>query len=145
MSRFSVAAQATLAASSTIPAMSLYAAANTRLILREVHVYNTTAVAVNVALQALTSTGTQGIAITEIEHDNEGPANDGNAFQAHTGGPTITAGEYARARLAAAIGGAAVWIFNGGILIPAGVANGVGVTTPSGTGQVCDITFIWDE
>ncbi len=145
MGVFAVAAESTLAGSSTIPMMSLYAAANTRLILREVHVYNTTAVGVNVALQALTSTGTQGVAITEIEYDNEGPANDGNAFQAHTGGPTITAGEYARARLAAAIGGAAVWIFNKGIFIPAGVANGIGVTTPDGTGQVCDITFVWEE
>ena len=145
MGRFSVGAEATLAASSTIPAMSVYAAANTRLLLREVHVFNTTTTAVNVALQALTSTGTQGVAITEIEHDNEGPANDGNAFQAHTAGPTITAGEYVRARLAAAIGGAVTWVFNDGLLIPAGVANGIGVTTPTGTGQVCDITFIWDE
>ena len=145
MGLFSVAAASSLAGSATIPQMSLYAPAGNRLILREVPVYNTTATAVNVALQALTSTGTQGVALTEIEHDNEGPTPTGTGFQAHTAGPTITTGEYARARLAAAIGGAAIWIFNEGIYIPAGTANGVGVTTPTGTGQVCDITFIWEE
>ena len=145
MGRFSAAEEASLAGSSTIPAMSLYAPAGNRLILREVHVFNTTTTAVNVALQALTSTGTQGAGVDEIEHDNEGPAPTGTVFLSHTVGPTITVGEYARARLAAAIGGGVTWVFNDGLLIPAGVANGIGVTTPTGTGQVCDITFIWDE
>ena len=93
----------------------------------------------------MTSTGTQGATLTEIEHDNEGPAPTGTGFQGHTANPTITAGEYGRASLAAAIGGGVVWVFEKGILIPTGVANGVGILTPDGTGQICDITFIWDE
>ena len=125
--------------------MSLYSPAGSRLILKEVHVYNTTATAVAVALRALTTAGTQGTGLVEVEHELEGPPPLGTGFQGHTVDPTITAGEYARAQLAAAIGGGVVWIFNKGIIIPAGVANGVGVVTATGTGQICDITFIWEE
>ena len=145
MARFSAGAESTLAGSATIPQMSLYAVAATRLLLREVHVYNTTTTAVEVSLQQFTTAGTVGIAINVAEHDNQGPPALGTPFQAHTAGPTITTGEFARARLAAAIGGGAVWVFNDGLLIPQGTANGIGVTTQTGTGQVCDITFIWDE
>lgn len=133
------------AGTNLLPGGSLYAPAGSRLILKEVHVFNTTAVACMVALQAFTSTGTQGAGVTEIEYDLNGPAPTGTLFQTHSAGPTITAGEYARASLAAAVGGGVVWVFNAGIYIPAGTANGVGITVPDGTGQVCDVTFVWEE
>ncbi len=145
MSLYSVAERSSIVASATTPQMSLYAPAGSRLILKEVHVFNTTATALSVALQALTTTGTQGAALTEVEHELDGPPPLGTGFQGHTVDPTITAGEYARASLAAAIGGGVVWIFNKGIIIPSGTGNGVGVTTPDGAGQICDITFIWEE
>ena len=145
MARMSAGFRAAAIGSSTIPAGSLYAPAGNRLILKQVTVFNTTTTAVVAALQALTSTGTQGAGIDEIEYDNEGPAPTGTVFNSHTAGPTITVGEYERTILAAAIGGGIVWTFNEGIYIPAGTANGVGVTTPTGTGQILDISFTWDE
>ncbi len=145
MSLYSAAERSSIVGAATTPQMSLYSPAGSRLIVKEVHVFNTTATALSVALVALTTAGTQGASIDEVEHELEGPPPLGTAFQGHTVDPTITVGEYARASLAAAIGGGVVWIFNRGIIVPAGVANGVGVTTPDGTGQICDITFIWEE
>ena len=145
MARMAAGLRAALVASNTIPAGSLYAPAGNRLILRQVTVFNTTATGVVVALQALTTAGTQGAGIVEIEYDNEGPTPTGTVFNSHTGAPTITTGEYERATLAAAIGAGIVWTFDDGIYVPAGVANGVGVTTPTGTGQILDISFTWDE
>jgi hypothetical protein len=147
MGRFSAAFRATSAGTATLPAGSLYAPAGNRLILREVHIVNTTATETTAELKAFTATGTQGAAITEIEYDNEGPTPTGTAFNTHTVTPTITAGEYGQTVLAAAIGAAWSWMFHGekGILIPAGTGNGVGILVPSGTGQIMDITFVWDE
>ncbi len=145
MSLYSVAERSSIVGSATTPQMSLYAPAGSRLIVKEVHVFNTTATPLSVALVALTTAGTQGTGLVEVEHELEGPPPLGTGFQGHTVDPTITAGEYVRASLAAAIGGGVVWIFNKGIIVPAGVANGVGVVTPDGTGQICDITFIWEE
>ena len=145
MGRFSAAFRSAGAGSTTLPLGSLYAPAGNRLLLKEVHVTNTTATATDVALRAFTATGTQGSGITEVEHDNEGPTPSGTVFDTHTVTPTITAGSLALASLAAAIGGGVVWIFNNGILIPAGTGNGVGVIIQTGTGQICDLTFIWDE
>ena len=145
MARFSAGFRAAAIGSATIPAGSLYAPAGNRLLLREIHAFNTTTTAVVVAVQMFTATGTQGAGITEIEYDNEGPTPTGTVFNSHTVTPTITAGELKRANLAAAIGAGITWVFNEAVYIPAGTANGVGVTTPTGTGQILDLTFVWDE
>ena len=145
MARMAAAFRSTGAGSVTLPLGSLYAPAGNRLILREVHVFNTTTTATDMALRAFTATGTQGSGITEIEHDSEGPTPTGTVFDTHTVTPTITAGSLRVASLAAAIGGGVVWTFNDGILIPAGTGNGVGVIVQTGTGQICDLTFVWDE
>ncbi len=145
MGQFSAGFRSTGAGSTTLPLGSLYAPAGNRLILKEIHVTNTTTTATDMALRAFTATGTQGSAITEIEHDSEGPAWTGTVFDTHTVTPTITAGEYARASIGAAIGAGVVWVFNKGLLIPAGTGNGIGVIAGTGTGQICDLTFVWDE
>ncbi len=144
MSTYSAAFRSNGAGSATLPLGSLYAPAGNRLILKEVHVFNTTATAVAVVLRAFTATGTQGSGITEVEHDPGSPPPLGTVFDTHTVTPTITAGSLAQAQLAAAVGGGVVWIFNNGIVIPTGVGNGVGVLSV-GTGQLCDLTFIWEE
>ncbi len=146
MARFSAAFRSTGAGSTTLPLGSLYAPAGNRLIVREIHAFNTTATATDMAVRAFTATGTQGSGITEVEYDTEGPTPTGTVFDTHTVTPTITAGTLKVASLAAAIGGGVVWLFGGdGLIIPAGVANGVGVITLTGTGQICDLTFVWDE
>ena len=145
MSKFSGGGRATIAPTNLLPAMSLYAIAGVRLHLLEVHVSNTTVVAHVVALQHLTSTGTQGTVIAELRNDPESPAPNGNLFNGHTAGPTITAGELDRFTLPAAVGGAAVFVLDD-VWIPAGVANGIGVLTPTGSpGQIDDIIYIWEE
>lgn len=145
MGRYSSSFRSSTAGSTTLPLGSLYAVAATRLILREVHVFNTTTTATDMALRQFTATGTQGAGAVEIPHDPGQSAAQGTTFLSHTVTPTITAGEFARASLAAAIGGGVVWVFNDGLLIPAGTANGIGVIVGTGTGQICDLTFIWDE
>lgn len=146
MARFAAGFRAAAVGSATIPAGSLYAAATSRVLLRKIIVSNTTTTAVVVAVQMLTSTGTQGALIDEIEYDNAGPVNLGTVRNSHTAGPTITVGEFDRATLAAAAGAAFVFTFNEpGLYVPLGVANGVGITTPTGTGQILDISFTWDE
>ncbi len=146
MGEFAAAFRSAGAGSTTLPLGSLYAPAGNRLILREVHVTNTTTTATDMALRMFTATGTQGAGITEIEYDNAGPTPTGTVFTTHTVTPTITAGEFARASLAAAIGGGVVWTFaKRGIIVPAGTGNGIGVIVGTGTGQICDLTFVWEE
>ncbi len=146
MARYGAGFRAAAIGSATIPAGSLYAPAGNRLLLRKIIVSNTTTSAVVVAVQMFTTTGTQGTGVTEIEYDNAGPPPTGTVFQSHTSGPTITAGEFDRVTLAAAEGATMVFTFNEpGLYIPAGTGNGAGITTPTGTGQILDLSYTWDE
>jgi hypothetical protein len=147
-----VAASATSAGagSTVLPIGSLYAPAGNGLILREVGVFNTTATAptVGMKLARLTTTGTQGTGLTEVEFSDPAfaPPILGTAFQTHSAGPTI-AGDLAVLGVGAAIGSGTILTFygeNNGIYIPTGTGNGVGIV-PLGTGQVCTFYFIWDE
>jgi len=135
----------TNAPTAALPGASLYGTGSARLLLLEVHVFNTTTTACVVALRRLTTAGTQGSAQSKLPEDPNAAAPTGDPRDSHTAGPTITAGEFVRADLAAAIGGGIVWTFEKGIYIPNSTAQGVGILTPTGTGQVCDVTFVWDE
>ncbi len=111
----------------------------------EVGVFNTTTIAVAVALNRLTAAGTVGAAITETKHDGNGPAADATAANTHTV-DAIASDEIVRASLGAAIGSGMVWTFGaGGLVIPAGTANGVGILLPTGTAQHLDFYIVWDE
>ena len=147
MGRHSAGFRAAGAGSTLLPSGSLYAPAGNRLHLQQVIVSNTAAVAVAVAIRAITTTGTQGSAIVEIEHDNEGLAPTGTVFNTHTStGPTITAGEYDRVTLPGVIGATFVFEFGPrGLFIPAGTGNGIGAVIAVGAGQIMDISFTWDE
>ncbi len=145
MSRFSGGILPTGIGSVTLPMASLFAGAGSRFILREVHVFNTTSTEVDIALRVLTAQGTAPDTGVEVEHDADGPAPIATIKQTHTVAPTFTAGNLVEARLAAAIGAAIIWTFNDGIYIPSGTGNGVGVVLNSGVGQICSVTFIWDE
>jgi hypothetical protein len=145
MARFSGGILATGIGSTTLPMASLFAGVGVRFILREVHVFNTTSTEVDIALRIMTAQGTAGAAGDEVEHDAGGPSPTATLLNTHTVAPTFTTGNVAEARLAAAIGAAIIWTFNDGIYIPGGTTNGVGVVLNSGTGQICSMTFIWDE
>lgn len=144
MARFSVSGRATIAGTAALPLVSLYATAASRPALRELALFNTTATAVVVALVRLTSTGTPGAGLTEDCDDVPEAGALATAFAGHTVGPTVGV-EKRRATLGAAVGSGVIWTFgSGGIVIPDGTANGLGVIVPSGTGQIVDYTMAWD-
>jgi hypothetical protein len=143
MPRFSVSGRATIAGSSTLPLVSLYATATVRPSVVEVGFSNSTATDLVVALVRLTTTGTQGAGLTEVAEDSPDQPAIATAFAGHTVAPTI-GGEVRRFTIGAAKGSGVIWTFKG-ISIPAGTANGLGLYIPTGTGQILDYSLTWDE
>ncbi len=145
MSRYS-AGVLTGVGSPTLPIISIYAAAAVRGAIKEIGVFNTTATALDIALRRLTTAGTQGAGLTESKHDPDSAAASMTAFTTHTGAPTLGDDLGYRASLGAAIGSGVIWTFSDkGLLVPVGVANGIGVIIENGTGQACQAYVIWDE
>ncbi len=148
MARFSLGALSAGAGSTTLPLLSLYSAAASAFALRECGVFNTTATGVAVRLVRLSTTGTQGAAVggTQIGYDVARPTPACKVFQTHTVAPTIADDLGYRAQLGAAVGSAVIWTFGDiGIRTAVAVTNGVGVIIENGTGQVCQVYFVWDE
>lgn len=148
MGRFTASSRAAVSGTpTTLPFQSLYAIASRRLLLREVHVFNTTATGgFVVSLNRFTTAGTPGAGITVGEEDNESPAAVGTPFQAHTSTPPTLGDELRRVQMGAAIGAGVIWTFDDeGVRIPPGTANGVGLIVPTGTAQICDVVWVWDE
>ncbi len=145
MSRFSAGVE-TGAGSTTLPLISHYAAAGSGGTLREFGITNTTAVTFRVRLVRLTTTGTQGAAAVEGKHDPTLAPPLCSVFGTHTVAPTLGDDLGYRATIGEAKGGGIIWTFGGtGIIVPAGVANGVGLIIVSGAGQVSDAYFVFDE
>lgn len=147
MAQFSAGGRMTNAPTSTLPGMSAYAGANSQIVIRQIEVINTTTTACVVAIQRLTSAGTQGANIVEFEWAEEGAAPTCTVVNSHTStGPTLTTGEIKRTTLGAAAGAAYIFVFSGsGLIIPKGTGNGIALTCPTGTGQICDVNWEWDE
>ena len=147
MARYSIGGTATIVGSATLPLVSLYNAAAVNARLREVHIFNTTATGgFVVALCRLTTTGTQGTGLTEVALDGTAVVASCTGFAGHTGAPTLVDLSY-RKRMGAAIGDGVIWTFTNdvGVTAPVGVANGIGLYVPVGTGQICDYVMAWDE
>jgi hypothetical protein len=146
MARYSAGVK-TAAGSTTLPIMSLYAAAASAGSIYEIGVFNTTATAVDLKLVRLTSAATQGAGLVEAKHNPDSVAASCTAFTTHSStGPTLGDDLGFRASLGAAIGAGMIWTFGStGLRIPVGVANGVGVIVENGTGQVCQAYFVWEE
>ena len=146
MARFSGGAKSTGAGSITLPLMSIYSAAAISGSLREVGVFNTTATNVDVKLVRLTSVGTAGAAITPAPQVDRSAAASCTMANTHTVAPTLGADLGYRASLGAAIGSGVIWTFGDrGIEMPVAVTQGIGVIIENGTGQICQIYFVWDE
>lgn len=145
MARFAISGRATIAGTSALPLVSLYATAAVRPRLLEVGIFNTTSTAAVYALVRLTTTGTQGAGLTEVAEDSPDHTAVATGFAGHTVGPTI-GGELRRATLGAAVGSGVIWTFSeAGCEIPAATTNGVGIIVPSGTGQIADYYMAWIE
>jgi hypothetical protein len=144
MARYMGGALSAGAGSTTLPLMSLYAIASNGCALREVGVFNTTATGVAVKMARFSTAGTQGSSITIAKYNTNRTAQM-TMFQTHAVAPTTTDAGY-RAQLGAAVGAGVIWTFgDSGIIIEPGTANGLGVVIENGTGQVCQVYFVWDE
>ncbi len=147
MSRHSLGFTPTGPGTSLLPQSSIYASANARIILREIHVIQTTTTAVELAVQRLSTAGTSAAQTGEGKWDVDTPNREATIRDTHTStGPTITAGEIEAILLPGIIGSAWLWAFDGsGFIIPIGVANGAGVVVVNGAGQVVETTYVWEE
>jgi hypothetical protein len=147
VARYTVGGRGTIVGTNTLPFVSLYNTAAVNFRLREVHVFNTTATgSFDVALCRLSTTGTQGAALTEVALDSTSVAASATAFAGHTVAPTL-ADLGLRKTMGAAIGDGVIWTFNNdvGVTAPLGTGNGIGLYVPSGTGQTCAYVLVWDE
>lgn len=146
MARYSVGAKTATAGSTVLPLISLYSAAAVGAKVREIGCFNTTNVAVDIALKRLTTQGTPGTGLTEDKYDPESAAPSCTAFQSHTAGTPIGSDLGYRASLGAAVGAGVIWTFGeSGIRISVGTANGIGVAVENGTGQILQAYIVWDE
>jgi hypothetical protein len=146
MARFTISGRTTIAGTNLLPNVSLYATAGVRARIIEVGLWNTTATAVAVALNRLTTTGTQGAGLTEDCDSMPEQTALATGFAGHTVGPTITA-EKKRATLGAAVGSGVIWTWTDAdpLVIAAATTNGIGVLVPTGTGQILDYSISWLE
>lgn len=146
MARFSISGRATIAGTSALPLVSLYATAAVRPRIVEIGLWNTTATAVTVSVNRLTTTGTQGAGLTEDCDSMPEQAAVATGFAGHTVGPTLGT-EKKRATLGGAIGSGVIWTWDplDPLVIAAATTNGIGVLVPTGTGQVLDYSISWLE
>ncbi len=144
MARYVTSARTT-AGSTTLPIISLYSAAAVRPRVREIGVFNTTAVAASLAVQRFTTAGTAGAGLTEAKFDPDAPAASCTAFNTHTVAPTLGDALKNRVDFAASLGAYFIWDFPEGLIVPVGVANGVGIVPAGATGQISDAYFVWNE
>ena len=143
--RVTAAFRMTSAPTTTLPGGSLYAIANKPLRLYEVGIFNTTTTACSLTLVRLTTAGTPGTGITEGPFDTD-LTHSGTAFQAHSSTPPSLGAAIRVFPLGAAIGAGAVFTFDAEpVRIGQGTANGIGLISTTGTAQICDVYFDWDE
>jgi hypothetical protein len=149
MARFHAAWRVNGIGSTTLPMASIYATTGVRPRLVEVGVFNSTATAVVIALRRLSSAGTPGAGITATYEDDSAQTAITTPKDTHTVAPTLVAGIIRVAALGAAIGSGVIWTFGGGktpgLIIPNTTGDGIGVILHTGTGQICDVNFTWDE
>ena len=128
-----------------LPSVSIYSPAGNGFIIRELAVWNTTATACLYKWARLTTAGTPGAGLTEMEWDESGVAPTVTAFDAHSVGPTITNTiEYMP--IGAAIGSGYYYTYGGrGLVVAPAVTNGVGLVLVSGTGQLLAYKIVWEE
>ena len=142
--RHSIAGRSTVVGTTLRAMASLFATATVGAKLREVGVFNTTSTAVAVSLVRFTNATGVGAGLTEADYDAASPA-IATGFAGHTADGAV--GQvFRQAVLGATVGSGIIWTFgDSGLLIPVGTANGIGIICPTGTGQICDYYFDWDE
>lgn len=144
MARYSSGMTAAGAGTTVRPIFAILATAAVTPILREVALWNTTAVACTYRLVAFTG-GTAGTGQVERKYRRNSLAATTTAFGLWTADATVVEDTGHRFVLGAAIGSAAILSFGDtGIEPDLGATSGLGLVAV-GTGQVCEVCFVWDE
>ena len=148
MARFSSAWRTTGAGSTTLPIGGLMSVAGCRPRLVEVGVFNTTTTACAVALRRVTVAGTSGSTQSVVYESDPSQTALATPKDTWTVAPTFVTGNIRTATLGAAAGSGLIWTFggaSGGLVIPNTTGDGVVLSVLTGTGQICDVSFTWDE
>jgi len=145
MARYTFGMRGTVAGTNLRAMMSLFGIAGVGCSLREIGIFNTTATALAIALARFTNATGVGAGQTEGEYDEDAPAPSCTIFAGHTADGGV--GQILRqASIGGAVGAGIIWTFGDkGIIIAPGTANGLGILVPTGTGQICDLYFDWEE
>lgn len=144
MSRYSSGMTAAGAGTSVRPTLGILATAAMTPILREIMFTNTTATACVYRLVAFTG-GTAGAAQVERRHRRNAPPALATVFGLWTADATIVEDTGYRAVIGAGAGnGANITFGDTGLEPDLGSTSGLGLV-PIGTGQICEIYYVWDE
>lgn len=144
MARYSSRMTAAGAGTSLRPIFAVLSIAAVAPVVREVSLWNTTAVACVYRLVRLTG-GTAGATQTAGKYRQAAPAASSVPKGLWTADATIDEDIGEVISLAAQIGAAAIVNFGDtGIEGVVGTTKGIGLI-PVGTGQVCEVKFTWDE
>jgi hypothetical protein len=144
--RASVAGRSTVAGTTLRAVASLFGTATKGFRLREVGVSNTTSTAVAIALVRFTNATGVGAGLTEVQWDAEhDPVPTITGFAGHTADGAVGS-PLRQFTLAGAAGSGIIWTFgDSGIIVNIGTANGLGIICPTGTGQILDYYYDWEE
>lgn len=145
--RASVAGRSTVAGTTVRAVASIFGIANKGFRLREVGVWNTTANAVAVSLVRFTNATGVGAALTEVvwDEDKDAVGAQVTGFAGHTADGAVGS-PIRQATLGAVVGSGVIWTFGEyGFEVKAGTANGCGIICPTGTGQILDYYYDWEE
>jgi len=146
MARCAVAGRATVVGTSLRAIASVFATAAVRPKILEIGLFNTTAVAVAVAVVRFTSATNVGTGLTEVCLDDPTRTVIATGFAGHTGDGSGVGSPVRQATLGASKGSGVIFTFGGrGFEVDDGTANGFGVIVPTGTGQILDYYYEWDE
>lgn len=142
--RHAVAGRSTVVGTTVRAIASLFATASVGFNLREVGIFNTTATSVAASLVRFTNATGVGAGLTEVDYDAAKPAIC-TGFAGHTADGAVGS-PFRQAVLGASVGSGVIWTFgDSGIIVPVGTANGIGIICPTGTGQILDYYYEWDE
>jgi hypothetical protein len=111
----------------------------------EIAVFNTTAVAVSLELLRVSTIGT-GTAVTVANHEAVAVSTLLPKKDFTSTAPTKVTGAIVATTLGASVGAGMIWTFGDKGLTTGLAGTGVGICLfPVGTGQACDVYFVWDE
>lgn len=124
---------------------NVYATAAVKPRVREIGVFNTTTTAFPVAVVRATATGTKGASITAVCEDDDTHTIVTTGANTHTADATVGT-PIRQATVGAAAGAGVIWTWSDfGFVLDNATTSGAVLILPTGTGQIFDFYFVWDE